>query len=39
MGLVEGAGDRGTDVDGELGTEPLLGVEQLSEAASATPDR
>jgi hypothetical protein len=32
VGLVEGAGDRGADVDRELGAEALLGVEQLAEA-------
>ena len=30
--LVERAGDGGADVDGELGAEPLLGVEQLAQA-------
>ena len=32
VGLVEGAGDRGADVDRQLGPETLLRVEQLTEA-------
>ena len=32
VGLVEGAGDGGADVDRQLGPEPLLGVEQLAQA-------